>query len=126
MKSLDQIADWPLILGGPTTHSRRLVDEELRRRGLSYRVVVELDSMDMRKRYVSLGMGIAVGASHAIDPADEEEVGIISLATLFPVEQIGIVTLRGKLLPTPAQNFVSLMRSTVVPRTHGGRNRQRR
>ena len=65
---------------------------------MSYEVVVELDSMDMVKRYVALGMGISVGPRLAIEPEDLDELAIVSLANLLPVEQAGIVTLRGKTL----------------------------
>ncbi len=113
--SLEQIAQWPLILMGRGTTTRTMLEEELQRRGLSYEIVVELDSMDMIKRYVALGMGISVGPRLAIDPEDASELGIISLATLLPVEQAGIVTLRRKILSAPVQNFISVMRDTLAP-----------
>ena len=112
--SLDEIAPYPLILMGRGTYTRTMLEEEFRRRGLAYEIVVELDSMDTIKRYVALGMGISVGPRLAIDPGDEEELGIVSLATLLPVEQAGFVTLRRKTLSTPAQNFISVMKDTLA------------
>ena len=64
--SLDQIARWSLIMRGPETHTRVMLEEEFRRRGLSNEVLVELDSMDMIKGYVALGMGVSVGPRLAI------------------------------------------------------------
>ena len=114
LTSIDQIAQWPLILMGPHTTTREMLESEFRRKGLSYGVVVELDSMDMIKRYVALGMGISVGPRLAIDPGDQKTLGVVSLATLLPVEQAGAVTLRGRTLSTPARNFLSVMRKTLA------------
>lgn len=71
--------------------------------------------MDMIKRYVALGMGISAGPRLAMDPEDKDELGIVSLATLLPMEQAGIVTVRGKTLSTPAREFISVMRDTLAP-----------
>ena len=105
IRSLDQIAVWPLILMGGRTYTRGMLEGEFRRRGLSYEVVVELDNMDEIKRYVALGMGVSVGLRLAIEPEDEEQLGIRSLAALLPVEQAGMITLRGKVLSTPRSEF---------------------
>ena len=113
--SIEQIAQWPLILMQRGTYTRTMVEEEFRRKGLAYEIVIELDSMDMIKRYVALGLGVSIGPRLAIDPEDQHELGIVSLNTLLPVEQAGIVTLRGRALSEPARNFVSVMRETLPP-----------
>ena len=115
LQTLDQIARWPLILMGRGTHTRRILEEQFRRRGVSYDIIVELDSMDMIKRYVALGMGVSVGPRLAVEPEDLRTLGVVSLANLLPVEQAGIVTLPGKALSTTAHNFVSVMRDTLAP-----------
>ena len=76
-------------------------------------MVVELDSFDMIKRYVALGIGISVGPRLAIEPNDQDELGIVSLANLLPVERAGIVSLRGKAVSTPAQRFISVIKHTL-------------
>jgi DNA-binding transcriptional LysR family regulator len=113
LTSLDQIARWPLILRRRETHTSKMLEEEFQRRGLSYEIVVELDSMDMVKRYVAVGMGVSVGPRLAIEPEDESTLGIVSLANLLPVEPAGIVTLRGKTLSTPAMSFIEEMKNSL-------------
>ena len=112
LTSLDQIADWPLVLRRRETYTSNMLEEEFNRRGLSYEILVELDSMEMVKRYVALGMGVSVGPRLAIEPEDRNVLGIVSLANLLPVESAGAVTLRGKSLSTPTQSFISVMRDT--------------
>jgi DNA-binding transcriptional LysR family regulator len=115
LSSLDQIARWPLILMGPRTYTRMVLEQEFQRRGVGYDIVMELDSVDMIKRYVALGMGISVGPRLCIEPHDEQELGIVSLSNLLPVDQAGIVTLKGKSLSAASQSFISVMRDTLVP-----------
>jgi DNA-binding transcriptional LysR family regulator len=118
LTSLAQIAEWPLIMRGKETHTRALLDGEFAKRGLDYEVRVELDSMDMIKRYVALGMGVSVGPMLAIEPADREELGIVGLSSLLPVDQGGIVTLKGKTLSTPAQSFIQATKDTLSVVSH--------
>ena len=115
LRSLDQIAQSPLIVMERRTSTRMLLEAEFQRKGIPYEIVVELDSFDMIKRYVALGMGVAVGPHLAIEPEDKDELGVVSLANLMPVEQAGVVTLRGKSISTPAQHFISVMRDTLAP-----------
>ena len=115
LTSIEQIAQWPLILMGPRTSTRTMLEQHFQRRGTRYEIVMELDSMEIIKRYVALGIGISVGPRLALDPEDYDELGIISLANLLPVEQAGFVTLRGKTLSTPAKNFISVMRDVLAP-----------
>ena len=68
----------------------------------------------MIKRYVALGMGISVGPRLAIDPEDHDSLGVVSLAHILPVEQGGIVTLKGKQISKPAERFISVMKDTLA------------
>ncbi len=113
VESLEQIARYPLILMNEGTHTRDLLESELRRRGVNYEIVVDLDSMDMIKRYVALGMGVSVGPRLAIDPEDHDILGVVSLAHILPVEQGGIITLKGKRLSKPTLHFISVMRDVL-------------
>ena len=113
--SLDEIARWPLILRGEGTSTRALLEAEFRRKGLSYEVVVELDSIDMIKSYVALGLGISVGPRMAIEPEDEQHLGIVDLMHLLPVEQAGVVTLRGRNLSIPTKRFIEVVEENFAP-----------
>ncbi len=115
LMSLEQIVRYPLILMGRGTYTRSILEDEFRRNGLEYDIIVELDSMDMIKRFVALGMGISVGPRLAIEPEDRTTLGVISMANLLPVEQAGIVTLPGKTISKPTHNFMSVMRDVLAP-----------
>ena len=106
----NDIAEWPLVLMGSQTFSRRIVEGEFRRKGLSYDIILELDNMDSIKSYVSQDIGISIGPSIAIENSDKEALNVIPLDTLLPVEQAGLVTLRGRGLTTSARKFVDTIR----------------
>jgi DNA-binding transcriptional LysR family regulator len=114
LTSIDQLAEWPLILMGPGTQTRTMLENEFMRRSLSYEIVIELDSMDMIKQYVALGLGISVGPRLAIEPQDQDEIGVLSLNTLLPVEQAGILTLRRKRQSMAILNFISVLKETLA------------
>ena len=113
LQSLEQIALWPLIMLARGTYTRSLLEEQLRRKRVRYEIIIELESMDMIKRYVALGIGVSIGPRLAIEPEDHGTLGIVSLANFLPVDQAGIVTLPGKILSTPAEKFISVMRDTL-------------
>ncbi len=113
--SLDEIARWPLILRGEGTSTRSILEAEFRRKGLPFEVVVELDSIDMIKAYVGSGLGISVGPKVAMEPEDEEHLGMIDLMHLIPVEQAGVVTLRGKDLSPATNEFIRILESSFGP-----------
>ena len=115
--SLEQIARYPLIMMREGTHTRALMESEFKRRGIRYDISLELDSMDMVKRYVALGMGVSVGPRLAIEPDDHEELGVISLIHILPTEQGGVITLKGRQLSSPAQRFLATMRETLASET---------
>jgi DNA-binding transcriptional LysR family regulator len=114
LSSIDQIAEWPLVLLGPGSSTRTMLEDAFRRRGLVYEIAMELDSLETIKRCVAMGLGISAGPRLAIDPHDHEELGITSLATILPVEQAGIVTLKGRAIPAPARDFIDLVSEMLV------------
>ena len=78
-------------------------------------VVVELDSMDVIKRYVVLGMGVSVGPHLAIEAEDCEQLEVLGLDNLLAIGQASVITLRGKTLSGPAEKVIAVMKDTLTP-----------
>jgi DNA-binding transcriptional LysR family regulator len=114
LESLADLVRYPLILMERRTYTRSMLETEFQRRGLSYEVIMELDSMDMIKRYVALGMGISVGPRLAIEPEDLKELGVVDLSHLLPVDQAGVITLPGRTLSAPARSFIATLREALA------------
>jgi LysR family cys regulon transcriptional activator len=113
LTSVADIAAFPLVLLGHRTQTRVLLEEAFEREGAAYDVAVELDSMEMVKRYIELGMGVGVAYSIALDRGDDRHLGIVSLSQFLPSEMVGVVTAKGARLPAAARDFITLARSTI-------------
>ncbi len=104
--TLPDIARWPLVMLGPKSYTRRILERALREAGLSYHVPIEMDIMEMAKRYVEVGLGISVTNEYMIQPEDSARIGIRRLTGLLPTTDIGLITLKGKFLSRSVRNFM--------------------
>jgi hypothetical protein len=59
-------------------------------------------------------MGISIGPSIAIEKPDFKQLNVVHLDNLLPVEQAGLVTLKGKRLSSSAKNFINSIRPYMV------------
>lgn len=107
--TLNDIVASPLILSGPESILRQRVDQALKAAGLTGDVVLALDDTESIKRYVEIGMGVAVGSDFAMHPEDHDRIGVIRLDHLFPNSVIGVCTLKGKFAGQAVRNFVQMM-----------------
>ncbi len=106
---LEDIARWPLILSSPESSVRRKVEQALKGQGLSYDVVLEMDNTELIKRYVEVGLGLALSSDFASLTRDSEKIGVISLDHLFSDSIIGVSTLKGKFMPRSAKDFMDML-----------------
>lgn len=113
LHSIAELAAYPLVMLGYHTQTRTLLERAFRQNGVSYEVAVEVDSMEMVKRYVELGLGIAIGHRAALDPDDATHLGIVSLSPFLPSELVGIVTKKESQLSGNAGEFVSILTTTL-------------
>ena len=107
--TLNDIVASPLILSGPESLLRQRVDQALKGAGLTGDVVLALDDTESIKRYVEIGMGVAVGSDFAMHPEDHHRIGVTRLDHLFPNSVIGVCTLKGKFAGQAVRNFIQMM-----------------
>ena len=107
--TLMDISRSPLILLNPPGYSRRVLEQALKREGLQYNVALEVDITEMAKRYVEIGMGIAVAHDWVVQPEDSAKLGIRKLTGLFTPTPTGLITLKGKFLSRAVRNFMDTM-----------------
>ena len=107
--TLEDVVLSPLILPGHESLLRQRVDQALKSQGLSGDVVLSLDNIESIKRYVEIGMGLAVSIDFAMRPEDHDRVGVVRLDHLFPSSVIGICTLKGKFAGQGVRNFIRMM-----------------
>ena len=113
LTSFDLIAAYPLIMMGPGTYTRSAVEAEFRRKGLDFDIMMEADSLDLIKRYVGHGYGVAIIPRVVADPGDEGSLGVVPLGHILPVDRTGLITLRGRTLSAPAVALIEEVRTTA-------------
>ena len=109
LTSLGRIAEYPLIMMATGSYTREILEDQFRKLDLQYNIIMELESMDMIKRFVSQGMGVSVGPRLAIEESDLGDLGMVSLANFLPVDRAGIITLPGKNISKPAKELIELI-----------------
>ena len=110
---LEDIASFPLILTAPDSQLRQRVEQAFKSRGLSPDVVLALDDTVSMKRYVEIGMGIAIGSDFTLHSDDQNRFGVIRLDHLFPGSVIGVCTLKGKFAGQAVRNFIDMMSDQI-------------
>ena len=106
---LQDIAEWPLILNGPESLTRTKVEQALKSQGISYDVVLAMDDTESIKRYVEIGMGLAITADFTLHEEDHDKLGVARLDHIFSGSVIGVCTLRGKFLGRAVRAFIDTM-----------------
>ena len=110
---LQDAAAWPLILSGPESLTRRIVEQALKDQGINYDIVLEMDNAELIKQYVEIGLGVSIGTDFTLHPEDHDKLGVMRLDHLFPTWQIGMCTLRGKFLGKAVRNFMDTLMSDL-------------
>jgi LysR family cys regulon transcriptional activator len=111
--TLEEITHFPLILTAPESQLRQRVEQAFKNRGLSPDVVLALDDTVSMKRYVEIGMGVAIGSDFTLHKEDHNRFGVLRLDHLFPSSVIGVCTLRGKFAGQAVRNFVEMMSEQI-------------
>ena len=106
---LRDIAEWPLILSGPESLTRQRIEQALKSQTINYDVVLAMDDTESIKRYVEIGMGLAICADFTLHPEDHDKLGVVRLDHLFDSSVIGVCTLRGKFFGQAVRNFIDSM-----------------
>ncbi|MDA0770750.1 MAG: LysR family transcriptional regulator [Chloroflexi bacterium] len=110
---LEDIVAWPLILTAPDSLLRSRVEQALKSQGLVADVVLALDDTESMKRYVEIGMGVAIGSDFTLHQDDHDRFGVISLGHLFPSSVVGVCTLKGKFAGQAVRNFIEVMSNQI-------------
>ena len=114
LTSFDLIAAYPLIMMGPGTYTRSAVEAEFRRKGLDFDIMMEADSLDLIKRYVGHGYGVAIIPRVVAEAGDEETLGVVPLGHILPVDRTGLITLRGHALSVPAAALIEEVKTAAA------------
>lgn len=105
----------PIILPPKESHAYKTLERILRREGLFERLqpVMETFSLDIVRKYVELGVGIAL---NFVGPGAERHMPGVSMRLWDPKMEglpVAIMSLKGAVAPAPAEEFRKLLRERL-------------
>jgi DNA-binding transcriptional LysR family regulator len=112
--SLHQMIDYPMLMLAHGSTSRSLLDQVLHQAGLAARVAMELGSIEVIKRFVEIGMGVALVPEVAVrDEVLAKRMASVRVVDL-PGREVGLVQRRSGHLSRAAEVFLGYLREHLV------------
>jgi DNA-binding transcriptional LysR family regulator len=115
--TLNELAREPLVLLDRSTSARAYLDAHLARLGLTPRVALEMNSLELVKRLVELGFGLAVVPRLALQrELEEKRLHALRLFARREHRQLSLVTHARGPLSRAAEAFAALSRELLEKR----------
>jgi len=111
--TLEQLAQYPLVLYHPSMAGRRRIDQAFERAAIQPQVALEAIDSDVIKTYVRLGLGVGIVTELAVaNTAGEVELASVPLGHLFGTNIARVAFKRGAYL----RQFVLTFAESLSPR----------
>ncbi len=110
---LPDLADENWLMLEPGSTSRGLVDRALLDVGLRPKVVMELGSIEVIKKYVSIGLGIAIVPEVAVERERSEGALCLLDVSGIPARQVSLILRPGGYLSPAADTFLEILNQHV-------------
>ncbi len=108
--SMEELSEYPLIMLERKSTSRKFVDSEFKKNGISVEPVVELCSIDLIIDSVVRGMGIGcVTKEYIVEEIASGRLYEVPLQVEMPRRSLGIVTMKGAPLNFASYKFVDML-----------------
>lgn len=110
--SLEHLAKYPLILPPRNVQHAGsiLLEEQLRKMDIDYRVIMESSNVELSSMYVEMGFGIACASMvRGLPRLSARKLSFLSLGHLFNPEFICLVMRKDKTRSVPMEAFVRLL-----------------
>lgn len=111
--TLKTLAEYPLLALEPGSTTRYLLEQSFRQADLKPRVSMNLGSIEVIKRFVEIGFGVAIVPRIAIEPeVADGRLHSVAVRGLSP-RPIGLVEHRGRQRSPAAAAFVAVLTSSL-------------
>lgn len=107
--TLSRLAEHPFVNARGRSTTWCEVERAFQAANLPCRIALEADGLEVIKRYVALGAGIAVIPACCIEPRDRARLAVRSVQHLFGRDRFGVLVRRGRPLSRAAREFVRLI-----------------
>jgi DNA-binding transcriptional LysR family regulator len=112
--SLAQVSPYPFLALSPGSTSRQFLDLAFQHAGVPMQVAMNLGSMEVMKRFVEIGLGVAIVPRVAV--AAEVQQGRLAALPVaeLPAREIGLVERKDTRRSPPAVAFLHLLRTHLA------------
>jgi len=108
--TVQQIAQYPLILPPKGIATRRKLEELFEKCKLEYRIVMESSNVELSSLYAEMGLGISFATVVRDLPIlKQRKLGFVSLSHYFPPEHITVLHRRDKSLSSYKKAFLKVI-----------------
>ena len=111
--TLKQIAEAPLILFSRWGAIEPFIERGFAKERLTPSVVMTHNNFVSIKRYVSLGLGIALMNDYSLSPEDEKTMEIYPMDQYFPKRKIGLLLRKRKYISPAVQAFIRTIKPDI-------------
>ena len=111
--TLLDIAQYPMITYEKGLVSRDILDKTFDDIHLDVEIVMEATNSETIKRYVEMGIGIAIIPKTALFPSHPRRLETISVNKYFGKNQDGVILRKGKHITSWAKNFLYLLKPNL-------------
>jgi DNA-binding transcriptional LysR family regulator len=111
--TLRQIAQAPLILFSRTGSIEPFIERRFAKERLKPNVVMIHNNFVSVKKYVALGLGIALLSGYAVSEEDEKTIDIFSLDRYFPRRRMGLLLRIRKYLSPAVKAFIRTVKPSI-------------
>lgn len=103
--SIEEISREKLILPGKNTFTRKVVDNEMKKKGFHYNLEYEISNNEMIKKMVENNLGISVLCSSMIGGCDK--ISGIKISDLTSHRHINLIYRKDRKISPPMDNFIN-------------------
>lgn len=111
---LQKVAEYPLLALERGSTSRQLLDAAFAERGLRPQIAMELGGIEVMKRFVEIGLGVALVPQVAVEV--EVERGTLHAVAVrgLAARQVGLIEHRGRRRSPAATAFVEILQKQLA------------
>jgi DNA-binding transcriptional LysR family regulator len=111
--TLKQIAAAPLILFSRTGSIEQFIERRFAEEGLTLNTVITHNNFVALKKYVSMGLGVALLTGYAVSKEDESTLDIYDLDQYFPRRKVGLLIRKRKYLSPAVAAFIRTIKPDI-------------
>ena len=112
--SLEKVAEHPLLALERGSTSRQLLDAAFAERGLRPQIAMELGGIEVMKRFVEIGLGVALVPQVAVEVEVERGTLHVLVVRGLAARQVGLVEHRGRRRSPAATAFVEILQAQLA------------